>query len=64
MAKKQKIAYVCTECGADYPRWGGQCTSCGEWNVIKEVRLGSDKKHIPKNLVTQVLSQKLNFYRK
>jgi len=40
MAKKQKTAYVCTECGAEYPRWGGQCTSCGEWNVIKEVRLG------------------------
>jgi len=48
MAIKQKTAYVCTECGADYPRWGGQCTSCGEWNVIKEVRLGSDKKHVPK----------------
>ncbi|MCK5889267.1 MAG: DNA repair protein RadA [Methylococcales bacterium] len=44
MAKKQKTAYVCTECGADYPRWGGQCTSCGEWNVIKEVRLGSETK--------------------
>ena len=44
MAKKQKIAYVCTECGSEYPRWNGQCTSCGEWNVIKEIRLGSDKK--------------------
>jgi len=44
MAKKQKTAYVCTECGAEYPRWGGQCTICGEWNVIKEVRLGSDSK--------------------
>lgn len=45
MAKKQKTAYVCTECGAESPRWGGQCTACGEWNVIKEVRLGSDTKH-------------------
>jgi len=44
MAKKQKTAFVCTECGAEYPRWGGQCTACGEWNVIKEVRLGSDVK--------------------
>jgi len=43
MAKKQKSAFVCTECGADYTRWGGQCTACGEWNVIKEVRLGSNK---------------------
>ena len=44
MAKKQKTAFVCTECGAEYPRWGGQCTACSEWNVIKEVRLGSAKK--------------------
>jgi DNA repair protein RadA/Sms len=44
MAKKQKTAYVCTECGAEFPRWAGQCTLCGEWNVIKEVRLGSEPK--------------------
>lgn len=44
MAKKQKTAYVCTECGSEYPRWNGQCTSCGEWNVIKEIRLGSAEK--------------------
>jgi DNA repair protein RadA/Sms len=41
MAKKQKTAFVCTECGADYPRWAGQCTACGEWNTVKEVQLGS-----------------------
>jgi DNA repair protein RadA/Sms len=41
MAKKQKSAFVCTECGADYPRWAGQCTACGEWNTVKEVQLGS-----------------------
>ncbi|MDO9103592.1 MAG: DNA repair protein RadA [Methylovulum sp.] len=41
MGKKSKTAFVCDECGADFPRWGGQCTSCGAWNTIKEVRLGS-----------------------
>ncbi|MFZ2726936.1 MAG: DNA repair protein RadA [Methylococcaceae bacterium] len=41
MSKKEKTAFVCSDCGADYPRWTGQCTSCGEWNTIKEVRLGS-----------------------
>ncbi|PPD47495.1 MAG: DNA repair protein RadA [Methylobacter sp.] len=41
MSKKIKTAFVCSECGADFPRWGGQCTSCGEWNTIKEVRLGT-----------------------
>lgn len=44
MAKKQTIAYVCTECGASSPRWVGQCTACGEWNAIKEIRSGSEKK--------------------
>ncbi len=41
MAKKQKTAFVCTECGADFPRWAGQCTACGEWNTVKEIQLGS-----------------------
>jgi DNA repair protein RadA/Sms len=39
MSKKTKTAFVCDQCGADYPRWNGQCASCGEWNTIKEVRL-------------------------
>lgn len=43
MAKHNKTAFVCTECGEDTPRWAGQCSSCGEWNTIKEVRLGSGK---------------------
>ncbi|MBD1390378.1 DNA repair protein RadA [Neiella sp. HB171785] len=40
---KTKTAYVCTECGADFPRWQGQCSECNEWNTISEVRLGSTK---------------------
>jgi DNA repair protein RadA/Sms len=42
VSKKIKTAFVCDQCGADYPRWGGQCTRCGEWNTIKEVRLGGE----------------------
>ncbi|GAA6168096.1 DNA repair protein RadA [Sessilibacter corallicola] len=38
---KQKTAYVCNECGADYRKWQGQCTECGAWNSLSEVRLGS-----------------------
>lgn len=41
MSKKTKTVFICDQCGTDFPRWGGQCTSCGEWNTIKEVRLGS-----------------------
>ncbi len=43
MAKKSKTAYVCSECGTDYPGWAGQCNQCGEWNTIKELKLGSSK---------------------
>ncbi|MBE0505244.1 MAG: DNA repair protein RadA [Marinospirillum sp.] len=38
---KQKTAYVCIECGAEYSKWQGQCVACKEWNSIQEVRLGS-----------------------
>ncbi len=41
---KQKTAYVCNDCGSDYPRWQGQCNDCGAWNTITEVRLGSTSK--------------------
>lgn len=33
---KSKVAYVCTECGADSPKWQGQCPECGAWNSLKE----------------------------
>ncbi len=39
MAKaKIKIAYVCSECGADYSKWQGQCSECKAWNTITEFR--------------------------
>jgi DNA repair protein RadA/Sms len=36
---KNKTAFVCDDCGADYTKWQGQCTECGAWNSLKEVRL-------------------------
>ena len=38
---KAKSAFVCTECGAEYRKWQGQCTSCQEWNTLTEVKLAS-----------------------
>lgn len=38
---KAKRAYVCNDCGADFPRWQGQCNACGAWNTISEVRLAA-----------------------
>ncbi|WP_100656348.1 DNA repair protein RadA [Alteromonas flava] len=36
---KRKTAYVCSDCGAEYPRWQGQCNDCGAWNTIAEIVL-------------------------
>ncbi|WP_127957887.1 DNA repair protein RadA [Serratia microhaemolytica] len=41
MAKAVKRAFVCNECGADYPRWQGQCSACHAWNSITEIRLAA-----------------------
>ncbi|HKM14542.1 MAG TPA: DNA repair protein RadA [Marinospirillum sp.] len=38
---KQKTAYVCIECGAEYSKWQGQCGACKEWNSVQEIRLGA-----------------------
>jgi DNA repair protein RadA/Sms len=35
MAKRTDY-YFCTACGADYSKWNGRCSSCGEWNTIAE----------------------------
>lgn len=40
MAKvKVKSGCVCSDCGAEYPKWQGHCTACDAWNTVKEVRL-------------------------
>jgi DNA repair protein RadA/Sms len=42
---KTKTAYVCNDCGADFVRWQGQCTECGAWNTISEVRMTAPAKN-------------------
>jgi DNA repair protein RadA/Sms len=33
---KIRIVYACSECGSSYPKWSGQCGSCGDWNTLSE----------------------------
>lgn len=40
MAKAKRL-YGCTECGATFPKWAGQCSECGAWNTLVETRLES-----------------------
>lgn len=31
-----KTRFVCQNCGADFPKWSGQCSQCGQWNTLVE----------------------------
>ncbi len=36
MAAKVRSSYVCQNCGASFPQWLGQCSTCKEWNTLVE----------------------------
>ena len=36
---KDKIAYVCSNCGQESAKWIGKCPACGQWNTFKEIRV-------------------------
>lgn len=39
MAKQQKTAWFCNNCGTESPKWVGRCPGCGEWNTMIEEKL-------------------------
>lgn len=36
MVKTRKPIFVCSDCGAIYPKWQGRCDDCGAWNTLTE----------------------------
>lgn len=54
---KEKVMFVCEECGSKYPRWQGQCKSCQAWNSIVEIKIDNEKS---KNKVQQAISKTNN----
>lgn len=41
---KNKVEYVCHECGSKSTKWYGKCPNCGMWNSLEEVILEDTKK--------------------
>ena len=39
---KDKIAYVCENCGQESAKWIGKCPACGQWNTFKEIRIANE----------------------
>lgn len=44
---KIKTRFICSQCGAFFSQWSGQCGQCGAWNSVIEEPVGS--KHIHNN---------------
>jgi len=41
---KTRTVYVCQNCGAESPKWVGNCAACGEWNTYAEEIVTKEKK--------------------
>ena len=35
-ARAPRIRFMCSDCGADAPKWEGRCAACGAWNSLIE----------------------------
>ena len=54
---KSKTTFFCQNCGAQFPKWVGKCTSCNEWNTIVEEVIQKEEKRDWKQSTT---SKKVN----
>lgn len=56
---KNKIAYVCDNCGQESSKWIGKCPNCGQWNTFKEIRVAQETAtKIGERLTNKVLGTK------
>ncbi len=46
---KSETRFFCKECGTDFPRWSGQCSSCNAWNSLTEEKILNPKTEIRNN---------------
>jgi DNA repair protein RadA/Sms len=41
--KNKETVFVCSNCGNEFGKWAGQCGGCGEWNSLKEIKVGQTR---------------------
>ena len=42
MANKERVTYICGECGYESAKWMGKCPACGEWGTFVEELVRKD----------------------
>jgi DNA repair protein RadA/Sms len=52
-----KTAYVCQSCGAQFPKWAGQCGECGGWNTLLETVASKLPRHRSGSLLAAASSE-------
>ena len=45
---KDKVMYVCENCGQESAKWIGKCPACGQWNTFKEIKVGASTQPLSK----------------
>jgi len=43
---KDKVMYVCSNCGQESAKWIGKCPACGQWNTFKEIKVAETRKQV------------------
>ncbi len=49
MAKQPEKLFSCLKCDSQFPKWAGQCASCGAWGTIKESSVAGEETLRPTN---------------
>jgi DNA repair protein RadA/Sms len=44
---KQKIQFLCNNCGSVHPKWLGKCPDCGTWDALQEYKAPTDDARNP-----------------
>lgn len=64
---KEKIVFICENCGNETLKWQGKCPYCGQWNSLKEVKktfLKGLKSDMPKPEIVSLKDIKIATYQR
>ena len=60
MSQKDKTIFACSKCGAQFPKWFGQCPECGTWGTVAE-QSSANLKFRNEKLKTAPLAKVIDF---
>ena len=43
---KDRVMYVCSNCGQESAKWIGKCPACGQWNTFKEIKVADTRRQV------------------